>query len=339
MAPGVFAYTVDLYSNDGSTLIEELSIETTNPYIYIKEAYGDSGGLPAIVVNSSTVYYSEILLGIAASPNATTPDYGISESVEVTGGESFYIVEGGENEAEEPAPTPTATFDLSTLNLSAGAHSVYVKLNADGYSESEASNAVEYTVEANTYNITTTLSGCTGYSTNPTEIDEGETVELYFEPQAYCALPTSVYVTGAEYDWYWTSGYLILRNPTGPVYISISSPNVDSSFTDWVVGSAPQITFTCEGVQYTAEEGMTFKHWIRSTYNTGGYEVCTGIMAGEYCDFVHGLESGTDVLVNKNNTTVRNNTVITDGEVYTADQGFLHDVTDKGELDGPVLVE
>ena len=40
------------------------------------------------------------------------------------------------------------TFDLSTLNLSAGSHTITVKAKADGYRDSDASNAVTYTKAA-----------------------------------------------------------------------------------------------------------------------------------------------------------------------------------------------
>lgn len=47
----------------------------------------------------------------------------------------------------EAKTVPTATFDLSTLNLSAGTHSITVKLSGEGYRDSEHSNAVQYTVK------------------------------------------------------------------------------------------------------------------------------------------------------------------------------------------------
>lgn len=85
------------------------------------------------------------------------------------------------------------------------------------------SSAESEEVVPNTYNITTSLYGCFGYSTNPTEIDEGESVTLRFTPSSGYALPTSIYVSGAEYEWYWSVGELVLRNPTGAVYVSISA--------------------------------------------------------------------------------------------------------------------
>ena len=82
---------------------------------------------------------------------------------------------------------------------------------------------------ANSYNITASLFGCTGNSTNPTEIGEGETLQLYFTPNDGYSLPVSVYVSGAEYYWIWSGGYLEIKNPTGPVYISISAIVNDGS--------------------------------------------------------------------------------------------------------------
>ena len=32
------------------------------------------------------------------------------------------------------------------------------------------------------------------------------------------------------------------------------------------------ITFTIEGTEYQAEEGMTWGEWCNSTYNTGGFQ-------------------------------------------------------------------
>ena len=49
------------------------------------------------------------------------------------------------NAAKEETQT---TFDLSTLNLSAGSHTITVKAKADGYRESDVSNAVTYTSSA-----------------------------------------------------------------------------------------------------------------------------------------------------------------------------------------------
>lgn len=55
------------------------------------------------------------------------------------------------------------TFDLSTLGLSAGTHSITVKARASGYEDSDESNAVSYTVGTQEITITST-SGDTIYT-------------------------------------------------------------------------------------------------------------------------------------------------------------------------------
>lgn len=71
------------------------------------------------------------------------------------------------------AATVKTTFDLSTLDLSAGEHTITVKAKADGYKTSEASNAVEYTVSSG-YTVTFKWSavsdrGVCYYSLNGTD--------------------------------------------------------------------------------------------------------------------------------------------------------------------------
>jgi len=165
------------------------------------------------------------------------------------------VQQADEPEQEEPTVTPV-TFDLSTLNLPAGTHTITVKARANGYADSAESAAVSYVVEAtvNAYNITTNLSGCLGYSTNPTEIDEGESATLYFMANGGYSLPTSIYVSGAEYDWYWTSGELILRNPTGPVYVSISCAATGNTYDITVVNNASGIAVSTNPTQISEGE-------------------------------------------------------------------------------------
>ena len=38
-----------------------------------------------------------------------------------------------------------------------------------------------------------------------------------------------------------------------------------------MVGGSNTISFTIEGTSYQAEEGMTWKEWINSDYNTDGF--------------------------------------------------------------------
>ena len=52
-----------------------------------------------------------------------------------------------ETPTEPEITKPSATFDLSTLNLPAGTYTIYVTLSAEGYRDSEPSNVVEYVVK------------------------------------------------------------------------------------------------------------------------------------------------------------------------------------------------
>lgn len=69
------------------------------------------------------------------------------------------------------------TFDLSTLNLSAGTHEITVKARASGYLDSAPSNAVSYVVaEETTYK----LSGTYLFDEHPTSPTEELTQNVTF---------------------------------------------------------------------------------------------------------------------------------------------------------------
>lgn len=257
---------------------------------------------PEVYYDGVDFDYYPVCMGVWDKEAFRTIDFGTTVQ-EVS--EEFYTWFTANAVQQSVEPESTVTFDLSTLNLSAGTHSIHVTLSGDGYRESVASNTLEYVVEevvntynittnlvncyslstnptqisegeeialtiyadsgykfasglsvsgaefewtfntseaniilcnptgdvtvdlsavkvANTYNITTNLSSCVGYSTNPTEIDDGGEVILQFSPYSGYQLPPSVSVSGAEYEWIQSSGTLVLRNPTGTVYISIS---------------------------------------------------------------------------------------------------------------------
>lgn len=70
-----------------------------------------------------------------------------------------------EDDPEEPddppeseVTKPSATFDLSTLNLPAGTYTIYVTLSAEGYRDSEPSNVVEYKITEEVEEITPYLT-------------------------------------------------------------------------------------------------------------------------------------------------------------------------------------
>lgn len=71
------------------------------------------------------------------------------------------------------------------------------------------------------YNITTSLTGCTGASSNPTTIKQNGTATLTFTANDNYTLPDSVTVSGATSTWDKLTGKLALSNPTGNVSITI----------------------------------------------------------------------------------------------------------------------
>lgn len=133
--------SVQIYSNDGTE------------WLWTCDSGGS--GIDTLVVSDGAIgagryTYSgdKVFLGLAVSPNATSPDFAIGTTFnpwrEVAEDAVLYIVES-ENEI--------TTFDLFTLNLSAGTHSITVKARASSYADSEVSNAVDYAAGEITFTI------------------------------------------------------------------------------------------------------------------------------------------------------------------------------------------
>lgn len=71
------------------------------------------------------------------------------------------------------------------------------------------------------YGITTRLSNVSAVSGNATNLVDGLSVTLYFTANPGYSLPVSVTVTNAEYEWMQSTGELMLRDPTGPINITV----------------------------------------------------------------------------------------------------------------------
>ena len=76
------------------------------------------------------------------------------------------------------------------------------------------------------YNITNNLTNVSAVSSNPTSIADGTSATLYFSAYSGYSLPASVTVTNAEYTWSQSAGKLVLRDPTGPVTVSITGVEI-----------------------------------------------------------------------------------------------------------------
>lgn len=73
------------------------------------------------------------------------------------------------------------------------------------------------------YSITTSLTGCTGASSNPSTIEQGSTATLTFTANTGYALPDEVTVSGATYTWNKDTGTLTLSEPTANVSVTITA--------------------------------------------------------------------------------------------------------------------
>lgn len=72
------------------------------------------------------------------------------------------------------------------------------------------------------------------------------------------------------------------------------------------------ITFTIDGTEYQAEEGMTWEQWIASEYNTNGYTTTSGNLI---------ISLGGAAVVNSSYETVQASYEIISGSAYKLSQG------------------
>ena len=124
-----------------------------------------------------------------------TVDFGETEQ---TVSEEFYawFTANAEEVVEETAPT--ATFDLSALNLSAGTHRITVKARASGYADSPESEAVSYVV-ASAHLITFTIDGTTYCAESG--MTWGEWCESEYNTNARIGVKSTGYIGwDAEYE-------------------------------------------------------------------------------------------------------------------------------------------
>lgn len=95
-----------------------------------------------------------------------------------------------------------------------------------------------------------------------------------------------------------------------PVPVLQRISNLESKSVNWSILGVPLITFTFEGVQYQAEEGMNFMQWCDSDYNTT--KNTSSILM--YNDSQNLFWQITSIV--RRNTTVDKNTVIVNNGIY-----------------------
>ena len=71
------------------------------------------------------------------------------------------------------------------------------------------------------YDITTDTTGVIEGVTNPIKMVDGSSAILYFSPMQDYTLPENITVTNANYQWDQSTGKLELRDPSGPITVTI----------------------------------------------------------------------------------------------------------------------
>ena len=107
--------------------------------------------------NESIAAYSQKYIPPLTSPTWADEAYrtiSITSGTDVTNPDLIVWLT---NNATYQEPTPTKTFDLTTLNLSVGTHTIKVKARGTGYADSNFSNSVSYTVAASGYEVSITV--------------------------------------------------------------------------------------------------------------------------------------------------------------------------------------
>lgn len=298
------AYT-KIYSNDGSTVLFTSS-----------QRYASGGGASATVTETGVTFPDGVsttvletytysgnkkFLGISMSANATTPTYAIGDTftLGVESG-SLYVVE---EEAKE-----------YTLRIDGVEVTDY---------ENVIVNGVSYKCKKGA-NVPTDLSGYTvsvpagwsvssryglfilSYEFNGLVVNEGY---LYL---GYNIIPGDG-PTGAP-NYIYIGGSTLTPNDSFLVTFYNGQDITNQDLIQWFVDNGatftkPElITFTIDGTQYNAEEGMTWGEWCNSSYNTYGYVIDYNgyIAAGvghDYVAFSGSLVKSTDVIINNKNYT------------------------------------
>lgn len=95
-------------------------------------------------------------------------------------------------------------------------------------------DTVTITVECTkiTYSITENLTNVTKKGTHPTSISPGKSVSLKYRAATHYALPDTITVTGAWYDWLKELKTVVLSRPTGNVTVTIVGTPIQYTITE-----------------------------------------------------------------------------------------------------------
>lgn len=127
----------------------------------------------------------------------------------------------------------TQSIDLRNYQISAGTHTITVKVNGTNMTTSDASNSVTYTSTSSQYSITYSLTNAEREESSPTSINQNESAYLTIVANYGYLLPenaSSINVVNAEKGSYVVYNdsvpaacILEIRNATGNVTVSLSA--------------------------------------------------------------------------------------------------------------------
>ena len=191
--------------------------------------------------------------------------------------------------------TKFAEFDLLTLDLPSGTHTITVKSKADGYSDSEPSNAVTVYVVGGTWVFNETITFLSSHEVKFTS--NGKTFSTMYsgtvtQTLIYSNAETSVDVYDHSSDKWIDESYRTITFTENQI--------VSKDFYEWLTENATRkvISFTINGTTYQTQEGMTWGEWVKSEYNVDGYYLSgtAGAPSGYYID---GVKS-EDIIIEAN---------------------------------------
>ena len=173
----------------------------------------------------------------------------------------------------------TTKFDLSTLNLSAGTHSITVRAKADGYKDSVDSEAVTYIKPyalSGTWVFNKEISVNSEFHTDVNfACNNASSVAMWCDMyDGYSCIFYGIYDDAGAATIAWVSDRGWVNNAYRTVNFGTTPQEVSKEFYEWFVENAVKlITFNIEGRFHQAVQGMTWGEWVNSEYNTGGWYI------------------------------------------------------------------
>ena len=147
------------------------------------------------------------------------------------------------------------TIDLTLVITTAGTYTLHVVARGTGFTDSNASNAVEFSA----YSITNVLTNVSAAAGNATVLlSTQSSVALTYTANSGYTLPQGLTsaeldVVGCDFTWNQASGVLTLSNPTGNITVTIVGEVAASGFT--VVVSAEDYGVSVYNGIYSTETG------------------------------------------------------------------------------------